>query len=193
MIIQISMKSQKKDSSPSALRLAFSGWGLSLNGLINNQQGEWWLLAQLILISAHLLPAWPSPTAIGFSWPVPLTIAGALLFFIGIALVSKAFLRLGPNLSPLPEPKPGAALVTSGAYRNCRHPLYQGLITSSIGVMLFQGSILHLLLLIGLCGLLKGKAQYEEQRLIEIHREYRSYLKNTPAIFPNFPVLDWRN
>ena len=37
----------------------FSDWGFSWGGWLDNRRGEWWLLAQLLLITAHLLPVWP--------------------------------------------------------------------------------------------------------------------------------------
>ena len=41
-------------------RLAFSGWNLSWKGLLDNSQGEWWLVIQLFLVGAHLCAGWPS-------------------------------------------------------------------------------------------------------------------------------------
>ena len=54
-------------------------WGLSWGGWLDNRHGEWWLLAQLALIAAHLLPPWPAPGAWGYAWPLPLALAGAIL------------------------------------------------------------------------------------------------------------------
>ena len=77
---------------------------------------------------------------------------------VGLALAAQAFWRLGPSLTPLPDPKPGAALITRGAYARCRHPLYQAVLLCSLGVVLSFGSLLHLALLLGLC------AVYWQQR-----------------------------
>ena len=57
-------------------RESFQGWGLSWTGLLNNQKGEWWLLAQLALICAHSLPTWPSELFEDWSWPVWLLFTG---------------------------------------------------------------------------------------------------------------------
>ena len=43
----------------------FSDWGFSWGGWLDNRRGEWWLLAQLLLITAHLLPVWPAPASFG--------------------------------------------------------------------------------------------------------------------------------
>jgi protein-S-isoprenylcysteine O-methyltransferase Ste14 len=171
---------------------AFGGWGLSWGGWLDNRRGEWWLLAQLALIAAHLLPPWPAPGSWGFAWPLPLALLGAVLFVAGLVLAAQAFWRLGPSLTPLPDPKPGAAMVTSGAYGRCRHPLYQAILICSVGVTLALGSLLHLGLLLALCAVLGGKARREERQLLAIHPGYAAYRAATAAIVPGLPWLDWR-
>jgi protein-S-isoprenylcysteine O-methyltransferase Ste14 len=171
---------------------AFGGWGLSWGGWFDNRRGEWWLLAQLALIAAHLLPPWPAPGSWGFAWPLPLAVLGAVLFVAGLVLAAQAFWRLGPSLTPLPDPKPGAALVTSGAYGRCRHPLYQAILICSLGVTLALGSLLHLALLLALGAVLGGKARREERQLLAIHPGYAPYRAATAAIVPGLPWLDWR-
>jgi protein-S-isoprenylcysteine O-methyltransferase Ste14 len=171
----------------------FAGWGLSWGGWLDNRHGEWWLLAQLALIVAHLLPPWPAPGAWGYAWPLPIAVGGAVLFLVGLVLAAQAFWRLGPSLTPLPDPKPGAALVTSGAYGRCRHPLYQAILLCSLGVTLALGSLLHLALLLGLGAVLGGKARREERALLALHPDYATYRRSTPAIIPGLPWLDWRH
>lgn len=167
-------------------------WGFSWQGLRDNSHGEWWLLAQLALIAAHLLPALPPPAALGIDWPMPLRLVGWGTLALGLVLAAQAFFNLGASLTPLPEPMPGAALVTSGAYGRCRHPLYQAILICSLGVVLALGSLLHLALLLGLGVVLGSKARREERRLLELHPDYASYRLSTPAIVPGVPGLDWR-
>jgi protein-S-isoprenylcysteine O-methyltransferase Ste14 len=167
-------------------------WGLTWGGWLDNRRGEWWLLAQVLLILAHALPPWPAPGSWGYAWPLPLALAGAVLLLVGLVLALQAFLRLGASLTPLPEPMAGAALVTSGAYARCRHPLYQAVLLCSLGLTLALGSLLHLVLLLGLCAVLGGKARREERALAAAHPEYVAYRAATPAIIPRLPWLDWR-
>ena len=61
-------------STPSP-KSPLEGWGLSWGGWLDNRHGEWWLLAQLALIAAHLLPPWPAPGSWGYAWPLPLDVA----------------------------------------------------------------------------------------------------------------------
>jgi protein-S-isoprenylcysteine O-methyltransferase Ste14 len=186
-----SPKSPPETSGPAGLDL-LRRWGLSWGGWLDNRRGEWWLLAQLVLIAAHLLPPWPAPGSWGYAWPLPLAIAGAVLFLIGLLLAAQAFWRLGESLSPLPEPMPGAPLVTRGAYARCRHPLYQAILLCSLGVALALGSLLHLALLLGLAAVLGGKARREERALAATHPGYAAYRASTAAIIPRCPWLDWR-
>jgi protein-S-isoprenylcysteine O-methyltransferase Ste14 len=167
-------------------------WGFSREGWRDNRHGEWWLLAQGLLIAAHLLPPWPRPQSLGIAWPLPLRILGAALLAIGLLLALQGFRGLGASLSPLPEPMPGAALVTDGPYARCRHPLYQSVLICSLGVVVALGSLLHLLLLLGLVIVLGGKARLEERRLCAAHPDYPAYRSRTPAILPHLPWLDWR-
>ncbi len=170
----------------------FSNWGFSWEGWLNNRHGEWFLIAQLTVITTHLLPAWPSLLKEGSSLLSILKVIGGFFFFIGIYYAIKAFIKLGPSLSPLPEPKTNASLITSGPYRNCRHPLYQALILSSAGIMVYQASFLHLILFLLLCYVLKSKALREEKRLKEFYPDYLDYMTKTPAIIKGFSYFDWR-
>ena len=76
-------------SEEKGLEGMFSDWGLSWGGWLDNRRGEWWLLAQLILISAHLLPPWPAPAVLGLeTWPRPACIVGVLLLLSGIVMAA---------------------------------------------------------------------------------------------------------
>ncbi|MFN9923053.1 MAG: methyltransferase family protein [Cyanobacteriota bacterium] len=167
-------------------------WGFSRAGWLDNRHGEWWLLAQLLLLASLLLPPFPAPTLLGLVWPLPLRWLGGALLVLGLVRAVLALLRLGPSLTPLPEPMPGAPLVIEGAYARCRHPLYQALLIAALGMALLLGSLLHLLLLLALAAVLGGKARREEKRLLTLHSTYQAYRARTPAIVPGIPWLDWR-
>ena len=170
-----------------------SGWGLSWGGWLDNRRGEWWLLAQLLLIAAHLLPATPPVTAWGLTaWPAPLQLTGVLILLAALLLAARSLLSLGSSLSPLPAPRDDNQLIQHGAYSHCRHPLYRAVLLASLGVVIASGSLLHLMLLLALAAVLRGKARREEQALAERHPDYRSYMASTPAIVPRLPGLDWR-
>jgi len=167
-------------------------WGFSWRGLRDNSRGEWWLIAQVLLIAAQLLPASPPPATLAIAWPLALRLLGGGSVALGLGLAVQALVNLGASLTPLPEPMPAAALVTSGAYGRCRHPLYQALLLCALGVVLARGSLLHLALLLALAVVLVGKARREERRLLELHAGYAAYRAATPAIVGGLPGLDWR-
>ena len=164
-------------------------WGFTFGGLFSNRHGEWWLLAQLLLITAMALP--PAAPATLQGWPWPLRLLGAITFSTGAALALQSFRDLGASLTPLPDPMPDAPLVTEGAYRRCRHPLYQALLLAGLGLMLVLGSLQHLLLLGLLAAVLAGKARREERQLLQRHPAYAATMATT-AIIPGLPGLDWR-
>ena len=178
---------------PNNLPEPLRGWGLSWAGLRDNRQGEWWLVAQVVLIVLHGLPALPAPARLELVWPPFLVVIGSITLVLGLLLAAASFLNLGASLSPLPDPKPGAALVTRGAYSRCRHPLYQAVLISSLGLTLALGSLLHLVLLLALAGVLGGKARREERGLLSSHPDYAAYRSATAAIVPGLPWLDWRS
>ena len=67
----------------------FSGWGFSWEGLIDNRQGEWWVLGQLMFIFAHLFKAWPHLEVLVFVWSWYLSVVGIFLFYPIIVLAIK--------------------------------------------------------------------------------------------------------
>ena len=168
-------------------------WGFSRAGWLDNRRGEWWLLAQLVLIALDVvLPTWPST----WSWP-PLLLpwlpaTGLVLLLGGLLLAGVAFVQLGESMTPLPEPMPSAPLKQLGLYGICRHPLYLAVLICSAGMVLLRGGVLHPLLLLALAVLLAGKARREEQALMALHPEFAAYRQRTAAIVPFCPGLDWR-
>ena len=171
----------------------FSGWGLSWAGWLDNRRGEWWLVAQLALIAAHLLPVWPVPAFWGLvSWPRPLFGFGLLLLAFGLIRAVQALLSLGASLSLLPVPKQHNQLIRTGVYGHCRHPMYQAVLLCSLGVVVATGSLVHLGLFLSLALVLRGKARFEELALRQLHPDYVAYAVTTPAIVRDCPGLDWR-
>lgn len=182
------MSTNPPDAPPTLL----ARWGFSPGGWRDNRRGEWWLAAQLALIAALLLPPLPPPAALGLAWPLALRLVGGSLVLLALVLAAQAFRGLGSSLTPLPEPIPGASLVTNGPYARCRHPIYRAVLVGALGMTLLLGSLLHLALLLGLAAVLGGKARREERVLVLLHPGYAAYRAATPAILPGLPWLDWR-
>jgi protein-S-isoprenylcysteine O-methyltransferase Ste14 len=141
-----------------------------------------WVIMQLILLAVLLLM--PAYGLIPFL--VPLRPLGLLLGFAGLLLSGAATwqLRVGRSLTPMPSPRTGAALLTSGLYRRVRHPVYSGLLVWAFGMAIAAASMLHF----GLFGLLwaffNAKAAHEERLLTQHFSGYAEYAARTLRFIP---------
>jgi len=141
-----------------------------------------WVIVQLVLLAALLfMPAFGL-----LPFLVPLRLLGLFLCIAGLALSGAATwqLRAGSSLTPMPSPRTGAALLTSGLYRRVRHPVYSGLLVWAFGMAIAAASVLHF----GLFGLLwiffTAKAAHEERLLAQKFSDYPEYAARTPRFFP---------
>ncbi len=160
---------------------------------MEHKNGEWYLVSQLILIILHVLGGWPNNTNLNYEIYIYIQILGIIISSKGIINLLIAIHSLGLNFSLLPIPLENSTLITKKSYKNCRHPIYKGLIYISLGISIYKLSLIHLLLLIMLSYVLKRKAIAEEKQLIILHSSYEKYIKTTPAIIPYIPYLDWRS
>ena len=147
--------------------------------------GEWYVVAQFILLGLVLVAPWLSP---GSGWPAPWSRlaqgVGILLMLAGGALAGAGMLGLGRNLSPLPHPKDHAALVETGIYGLVRHPIYSGLIAGCLGWALLHNSGLTLLLAAAAFVFFDVKARREERALAERFPNYRAYQQRVRRFIP---------
>ncbi len=149
-------------------------------------RGEWYLVIQagLLLLVAfgprtlRGLPAWTSP----YAWLGSL--GGSVLLAAGILFAATGAVNLGKNLTPLPQPKKDATLITSGAYRFVRHPIYSGIILMAIGWGLWLHSWLNIGYAVLLFVFLDIKARREEKWLLEKFPEYAAYRKRVRKLIP---------
>ena len=146
------------------------------------RHGEGWVAVQAALIAAILLSA-----LVGLGWPKQLelaaTVAGAVLLALGVLLLVAGALRLGASLTPLPKPRAGRELTTTGVYGLARHPMYGGGILFALGWSTVFGSVVGLLLTVVLVLFVELKSRREEQWLAERHPGYAEYRRRTPHRF----------
>lgn len=88
------------------------------------------------------------------------------------------------NFNITPEIKENAALITTGAYRYIRHPMYFSVLVMMLGVVVSEPSVLSLFIYILLVVTLFLKAHKEEILWVERSCEYRSYRQQTKRIIP---------
>ena len=174
------------------IKTLLSKWGFTKKGIFNNSKGEWYLFSQILLILLHFIPPYPKINHIGFSINIVCIILGLGILILGLFTIIKAFIDLGENLSPLPYPMNESSLIKNNSYKHVRHPLYKGLLFTSLGICIYSLSLIHITLLILLTYILKIKALKEEERLKIKFSEYQKYIKEVPAIIKNVKYLDWR-
>ena len=140
-----------------------------------------WVTVQLVLLAALLfMPAFGLLTFL-----VPLRPLGLLIGFAGLALSGLATWQLhaGRSLTPMPSPRMGAVLLTSGLYRRVRHPVYSGLLVWAFGIGIAASSGLHFVLFGLLWIFFNAKATHEERLLAQVFSSYPEYASRTPRFF----------
>jgi protein-S-isoprenylcysteine O-methyltransferase Ste14 len=91
---------------------------------------------------------------------------------------------LGRNLTPLPGPREGGELITSGIYAQIRHPLYASMMAAGFGWALAWGSRVGLVPAAVLMLFLHAKARHEEQLLHARFAGYSGYSARVPRYVP---------
>jgi protein-S-isoprenylcysteine O-methyltransferase Ste14 len=109
---------------------------------------------------------------------------GQILFYSGIVITIWAAILLGPNLTPLPKPKPSGEFIQSGLYRFVRHPIYFGVILVCFGWAGIEQTLYTLVLAIILLIFFDLKSRQEEIWLTEKFSEYDVYKQNTKKLIP---------
>jgi len=115
------------------------------------------------------------------AWVISL---GSLMVWPGLGIVLLSIFKLGQSLTASPIPKESAELKTDGLYKWIRHPIYTGLMLTTLGIALEAGSVAKLFFVAALMFLFDYKAKYEESFLIKRFPEYRSYMSTTGRFVP---------
>jgi protein-S-isoprenylcysteine O-methyltransferase Ste14 len=137
-------------------------------------------------LSPHTMPGGGSAFRHGAVFTPPLLLGwiGAALTVGGIAFAIWARLHLGRNWSVRPAKKVDHELVTSGPYRQVRHPIYTGMIIAILGSAL-TGSLFALIIfvIVGITFALRvGK---EERFMLELFPDaYPAYRRRTKRLIP---------
>ena len=130
---------------------------------------------QLLLFAIYFLPIVIFKTHL----PEWLRYSGLVLLGFGVILGAVALLQLNTNISLFPTPTSNGTLITIGAYKIARHPIYTALIFSGLGYALYQASLFKGLVTLLLLTLFYFKSNYEEKLLARSFPEYRDYKTKT--------------
>ena len=141
-----------------------------------------WVTVQLALLAALLF----MPALELLPFLLPLRPLGLLISFAGLVLSGLATwqLQAGRSLTPMPSPRTGAELLTSGLYHRIRHPVYSGLLVWAFGMAISAASGLHFVLFGLLWAFFQAKAAHEERLLAQKFSGYSKYAARTPRFFP---------
>jgi len=110
----------------------------------------------------------------------------ALLLFLlgcGFGLYTVRHNKLG-NFNVTPEIKENASLITTGAYRYIRHPMYFSVLIMMFGIVVSKPTLLSLFIYVLLIATLFLKAQKEETLWMEQSKKYKTYMQQTKKIIP---------
>jgi protein-S-isoprenylcysteine O-methyltransferase Ste14 len=147
------------------------------------ERGEWWVIAQGALFVAAAI----APRRSG-AWSSGMRRAGKVLgpplVLSGVAIGAAGFRALGDNLTPLPHPKEDATLVREGVYTLVRHPIYGGIILTTLGAGLMSGNTTRTLLGGVMALFFDAKARREEAWLIEKFPAYPAYRRTVKRLIP---------
>lgn len=144
-------------------------------------RGTGWVVGQLLLLGVLGAVA---PWFRGH-WPVVVSLVPSALLFVYAAWTGVTGVRhLGRNLTPLPVPRAGGTLVTSGIYARLRHPLYASLMALGLAWALLWSSLPALGIAAALCVFLHAKARHEEEHLCQVFLDYPEYMRRVPRYLP---------
>jgi len=106
------------------------------------------------------------------------------LAFLGLALATAAYLSMSGHDKICREQR-GTKVVSSGAFRYVRHPLYSGCLLFYLGLAVSTASIFSLALFVVIFFFYNYIASYEERLLDEkFGEEYRKYKRRTGKWMP---------
>jgi protein-S-isoprenylcysteine O-methyltransferase Ste14 len=135
---------------------------------------------QFFLLGIYFFPFWD----LNLHHSGILKFLGALLATGGIGIVLFALIQLKTNLTAFPTPKANGTLIQVGLYKYMRHPIYGGIILSTIGIGLLTGSLWQLSIGMILWILFYFKSSYEERLLSNTYVDYSNYKLTTSRFFP---------
>jgi len=113
---------------------------------------------------------------------------GGILVSIGVLVISKATRDLTGVGQGTPSPfRPPRRLVTSGAYRFCRHPMFLGYDVAALGVALILRSTGMVVFSLPLFFWIEIRFLKQEERILSsrFKTSYDTYKASTPMLIPS--------
>lgn len=140
------------------------------------REAFWWVAAQVVMfgvwLAVVLATAEPASTA--------RSVAGGLMITVAVGVMEASRRALGRNLTPYPQPRSGATLVSTGIYAWVRHPIYTGVVLALGGASVLAGSIAAGAVAVGFLVFFTAKSSVEERALainVAGYQEYREAVR----------------
>jgi len=139
----------------------------------------------LIISYALLAVAWRLESVVGL--PQITSIASVRSYALATGVVGALGLA-GWGLRSLPPGERGVALVTTGAYKYLRHPVYASLLSSfHFGLAVYLNNWIYVVWAVLLHGLWHWNIRSEEALMVQAFGEqYTEYCRRTGRFFPRF-------
>lgn len=144
----------------------------------------------LIVPGAVILSGWTTDRLLGLAAipaSIPLTALALVSLLAGIGVITRATRDFEQRGQGTPNPfRPPKVLVTTGAYRWCRHPMFLGYDLAALGVVLLCRSWAMLLGSLPLMLLWQRRFLRREEELLSrrFREEYDGYRKQVPLLLP---------
>jgi protein-S-isoprenylcysteine O-methyltransferase Ste14 len=146
--------------------------------------GLFFLMGIIVIPIVYVFTPWLDFA--NYRLPTWVGVVGAAIFATGLWLQWKARVDLGSNLTPTGMTTEGHSLVTDGAYRYIRNPIYAGFWLQAIAqALLLHNWIAGLAGLVLILPIYKYRLRREEQDLLaRFGTEYRLYKDRTGRVIP---------
>jgi 2-amino-4-hydroxy-6-hydroxymethyldihydropteridine diphosphokinase len=120
-----------------------------------------WVAAQVVLFAVWLAIVLATAEAASPARSV----IGGLMIAVAVGVMEAARRALGRNLTPYPQPRTGATLVSTGIYARVRHPIYTGVVLALAGASVLAGSVAAGIVAVGFSVFFTFKSSVEERAL----------------------------
>ncbi len=124
--------------------------------------------------------------------PTWLHIAGIVVTVAGIALTVAAQYSMGASWRIGVDPRERTDLVTDGAFRLARNPIFTAMLITATGLAMMIPNIISLIGLVALIAALEIQVRLvEEPYLVDIHGDqYRAYAQRVGRFAPGIGYID---
>jgi protein-S-isoprenylcysteine O-methyltransferase Ste14 len=152
---------------------------------VKRDYSPFWFYSGILFFMALLTISFFNYTILSITVSNTVQLIGTIVVVTGVIVAIIARSTLAKNWSGNIEIKVKHELITTGIYRLIRHPIYAGILSMSLGTLLFTANISSLLLFLIMLIFLILKLKEEEEVLMKhFPNKYHKYQEETYALIP---------